>query len=384
MSDDGPGRGDGEAAGARPPNASAAEESDGDCAPDTAVVRRVGLGEGSPEGENSAYVIPERSAVIDPGPPTEAAWTALRAGLDAAGLPVEAVERVLVTHWHADHAGLAPRLAAAAGATIRMHREDAPLVADYDAARRRRLARDRRRLREWGVPAETRDSLIGGDDPSPMRADARVEPLDDGDRVAGIEAIHAPGHTRGHVAFALSTGGNGDRETGGTDEASPTPAATLFVGDLLLPTYTPNVGGGDTRLTDPLAAYVESLDRIERRIDATEGDVRLRPGHGRTVASDRIGDVRDHHDERSRRALGALAGEEGDGGNGDESEDRERAETPWAVARSLFGELRGVHAKMGAGEAAAHLERLRRRGAVERVGDDPRRYRPVEGDHREG
>ncbi|MFC7233104.1 hypothetical protein ACFQMM_20240 [Saliphagus sp. GCM10025308] len=77
----------------------------------------------------------------------------------------------------------------------------------------------------------------------------------------------------------------------------------------------------------------------------------LRPGHGETVDRVRIEAIRNHHDERTRRVETAL-------------EARTKA-TPWALAQDLFGELEGIHAKFGAGEAAAHLERLERDGVVE-------------------
>lgn len=303
----------------------------------------------SPEGENSTYVLPDRGVVVDPGPPGDASWAVLRSGLAAAGLPVERVETVVVTHWHADHAGLAPRLAAAADARLALHEADAPLVAEYATARNRRLDRDARRLREWGVPDALVSGLRDADEPSPMPDEHPVVTLTDGATVGGVEVVHAPGHTAGHVVLDA-----GD---------------ALFLGDAVLPTYTPNVGGTDTRLTDALATYLATLDRVRERARAADAPPVAFPGHGSSVELlDRIDAICAHHDERVRNAVAALPDRDGDG------------VTPWAVARSLFGEMRGIHAKMGAGEAAAHLAFAADRGLAERVGVGPDRY--VRGDAR--
>jgi len=320
--------------------------------PDPTRVERIAHTAASPEGENSTYVLPDVGLVVDPGPPGEAPWETLTAGLRSVGLPVDAVETVAVTHWHADHAGLAPRLAAAAEAELVLHEDDAPLVADYAAARERRLDRDAKRLQEWGVPESTVDATVGGDTPSPMPDTYPVRTVTDGDSVAGTEALHTPGHTAGHLALRS---GN-----------------ALLVGDAVLPTYTPNVGGSDTRLDAALSTYLDTLGGLGERAGSSgapgaEADPDAYPGHGPTVdLSGRIRTIRNHHAERVRDAVGALPGPSDDvDGPG---------MTPWTVACDLFGRMEGIHAKMGAGEAAAHLAFAADRGFAERVGEAPDRY----------
>ena len=313
------------------------------------TVERIAHTAASPEGENSTYVLPDRGLVVDPGPPGESPWETLTDGLAAAGLSVDAVETVAVTHWHADHAGLAPRLAAAADAELLLHEDDAPLVADYAAERERRLDRDARRLRAWGVPDATVAEIVDGDTPSPMPDECPVRTVADGEPVAGAEAIHTPGHTAGHLAL-LADG-------------------ALFVGDAVLPTYTPNVGGSDTRLEPALETYLDTLDDLSERFGHdTDAPPDAYPGHGSTVGlSGRIRAIRDHHAERIRDAVAALP---------DPGDDTETppGRTPWAVAGDLFGEMAGIHAKMGAGEAAAHLAFAADHGFAERVDESPDRY----------
>lgn len=299
------------------------------------MARVVDLGTGR-EGDHVAYHLPERGVVVDPGPPTSDAWDRLVAALgDAQQRTLADVEHVLVTHWHVDHAGLAPRLAERADATLHMHERDASLVGDYAVARERRVARDRQRLREWGIPPQVRSVLVEADSPAPLPDSFPVDELGDGDEVAGLTLRATPGHTLGHSAF------HGD--------------GILFVGDLVLPDYTPNVGGGDTRMAHPLAMYRESLARVEGV------DGKAYPGHGTALALDeRIATIREHHRQRSDRVLDVV--------------DSTAPVTPWMVAEELFGDMSGYHVKMGAGEAASHLLALARAGQVTVVGEDPLRY----------
>ena len=335
---------------------------------DSDSVERIGVGDGSAEGRNSAYLVADR-VVVDPGPPTDDAWADLRAGLERAAVSLTDLEYVPVTHWHVDHAGLAPRLAAAADATIGMAGGDAPLVADYATERRRRLERDREAMRRWGVPAAAVDGVLAGDTVSPMPDSVPVDRLADGDRIAGLEVVATPGHTLGHAAFA------------GDD--------VLLIGDAVLPTYTPNVGGSDTRTlvdgpragstrgleTDPLTAYFETLDRLANRSE------RLLPGHGTAIESGRITAIRDHQHERARGVLAALERDGNDEPRPSETNRTsgdDRGLTPWELAIDLFDDLEGIHVKFGAGEVAAHCRRLEREGRIERVGDEPVRYEPLE------
>lgn len=316
----------------------------------------------SPEGTNSTYVLPDRGVLIDPGPPGDDAWETLTTGLDEAGVALADVEHVVVTHWHMDHAGLAPRLGDAADATVHMHESDAPLLAEYGPERDARVRRDARRLRSWGAPERVVEDVRESDTPSPVPEEYPVTPHADGETLAGLELVHTAGHTQGHLAIVAVEGASDTSTAGDAGHQAPTDAeaGTLFLGDAVLPTYTPNVGGSDTRLADPLSAYLRTLADLEARAeDAPAGGVY--PGHGASVdLRDRIGVVREHHAERIDEILAVLA-------------EFERA-TPWTVARELFGEMAGIHAKMGAGEAAAHLTYLDRQGVVEQVSSTPDQY----------
>jgi glyoxylase-like metal-dependent hydrolase (beta-lactamase superfamily II) len=298
------------------------------------TVHRIAHESGSPEGANSTYVLPDRGVVIDPGPPGETAWQTLLDGLDGS-CGLGAVSHVLVTHWHIDHAGLAPRLAEAADASLHLHEADAALVGEYAREREQRLARDRQKLERWGVPSDVIAAVIDDDRPSSLPASFPTEAHSDGEKIAGLRLVHTPGHTLGHAAFHTGT--------------------ALFLGDSVLSTYTPNIGGSDTRVENALATYRETLERL-READATPY-----PGHGTDIdLSSRIDEILDHHRTRTKR-VSAIVADTGPA-------------TPWEVATTLFGEMNGIHVKMGAGEAAAHLSHLESGEEVERIASTPLRF----------
>ena len=302
------------------------------------AVHRISHDDSSPEGSNSTYFTPESGLVVDPGPPTEEAWHTLVDGIEDTESPITEINHIVVTHWHVDHAGLAPRLADVAGAQIHMHEDDAPLVADYNNAREKRLYRDANHLRKWGVPDDVVATIRENDAPSPMPAQYPVVSHTSGDRIADYTVYSTPGHTKGHLVIANGT--------------------HCFVGDAVLPTYTPNVGGSDTRLDNALATYLETLEQLETILEEHQT---IQPGHGISVTiPGRLDEIREHHENRVETMVATL--------------DEEVAKTPWNVACACFGEISGIHAKMGAGEAAAHLAYAEANDDVQRVGLDPVRY----------
>ena len=308
-------------------------------------VHRIQLDNALFEGRNAIYLFGADdegpTTLVDTGVATAGVREALWDGLATHGVGVEDLDRVLLTHYHADHAGLAGELQAESGATVHVHRADLPLVAReqgaWQALREQHLAA----FDEWGMPGEDRDELLAfldaHDDIAGDPAD--IEPFEDGATFeAGsptLEAVHLPGHTLGLCGFA----GDIDGEN------------ALLSGDALLPKYTPNVGGADVRTENPLAKYLDSLARI---VDADYD--RAYPGHRDPVddPTERARTIRRHHRDRTERVTDVL---------------REYGPAnAWTVSAHLFGELQNIHILHGPGEAAAHLEHLVAHDLVERSG----------------
>lgn len=315
-------------------------------------MERIQLGNTVFEGLNNVYVFRgEETLLVDTGVATDPTQAELVEKLDGLGVDISEVDRVFLTHWHYDHTGLASLIQEASGATVHVHESDAPLVAGEKASLIEEQTLQQEKFEEWQIPDDPREELVAFLE---GHADLRGGSVDvttftDGDRfgVNGLEfeAVHLPGHAAGLTAFAVDY--EGERQA--------------FAGDAVLPKYTPNVGGADVRVDQPLVNYVESLvEVIERDWD------RIQPGHRDPIAdpAGRAREILDHHRERTAKVLGVL--------------DRHGACDAWTVSHHLFGELETIHILHGPGEASAHLEHLETHGIVERevneyrsVVDDP-------------
>jgi glyoxylase-like metal-dependent hydrolase (beta-lactamase superfamily II) len=310
-------------------------------------VHQIQLPNAAFEGQNSVYLLGADddgvpTTLVDAGVNQPAVEADLRDALDAHGSSFAAVDQVLLTHWHLDHAGLAGTIQAEGGATVYAHEADAPLVAQDDDAVEDVEARQRDAVADWGTPADKQRELF---DFRELHAEIRGRPLDvtpltDGDTLSlghfDVEVVHLPGHAAGLVAYVF--------ERDGRREA--------FVGDAVLPKYTPNVGGADVRVDDALAQYLESLERVQ----ALDLD-RAWPGHRGAIfaPSERAADIAAHHDDRTDRVLEAV--------------DDLAPATAWEVSAALFGSLSNIHILHGPGEAYAHLDHLVTEGVLERTAD---------------
>jgi glyoxylase-like metal-dependent hydrolase (beta-lactamase superfamily II) len=104
-------------------------------------------------GSVNTWLLPgEPLTLIDTGPRDDAALAALEAGLERAGVRVEDIELILLTHHHVDHTGLAATIARRSGARIAAFERAAAYGRHYDE----RSASDRRfslaLMRHHGVP----------------------------------------------------------------------------------------------------------------------------------------------------------------------------------------------------------------------------------------
>jgi glyoxylase-like metal-dependent hydrolase (beta-lactamase superfamily II) len=198
--------------------------------------------------------------LIDTGMQTEACFDALARALEGLSVDWRDIRRILLTHIHPDHMGLASKLIALTGAPLDLHRADHELLAhvtDTD------LHRDWQQeiLTTAGVSPEMR-ALVHSSMFEIQQSFERLTPdrlLCGGETIAtahgALEVIWTPGHSPGHVCLY-------DRER-----------RVLISGDHILQHISPNIGWQPGR--DALGEFLSSLDRIA----ALDVDLIL-PSHG--------------------------------------------------------------------------------------------------------
>jgi glyoxylase-like metal-dependent hydrolase (beta-lactamase superfamily II) len=310
-------------------------------------VHQIQLTNAAFEGQNSVYLLGRDdpgapTTLVDTGVATPAVEAELRDALADRGVSFADVDRVLLTHWHSDHAGLAAPIQAAGDATVYVHEADAPLVEPPGDDVHDLVAKQEAAIADWGMPADTQRDLLAfmTDHRDLSGGSVDVTPVADGDTLTAgafdVEVVHLPGHAAGLVAYVF--------ERDGRREA--------FVGDAILPKYTPNVGGADVRVDRPLQRYLDSLERVQS-LDLD----RAWPGHRGAIfaPADRARDIAAHHEERTERVLAAV--------------DDLAPATPWEVSADLFGDLSRIHVLHGPGEAYAHLDHLVHEGVLAETPD---------------
>jgi glyoxylase-like metal-dependent hydrolase (beta-lactamase superfamily II) len=344
-------------------------------APAIAAVHQLVLPTPWQVGPVQVYVVDaEPRTLIDTGVRSPASRAALEAGLDALGLGVEDLQRVVLTHWHGDHLGQAETLRRA-GADIEVwtHVDEAIWCEDFSKERDLAIEDTEALFREAGVPEEIlaaqsaqRRGWLAED---PLCERTRVDRVvREGDRIEfkdfAFEVIHAPGHTEGHLLLHEPASG------------------VLFTGDHLMGDAVPftdyHYVDGAPDPADPLGRrprfrglprYLESLRALRERRFRT-----LLPAHGGVLERPArvIEDARLFYEvrvQRVERALRRAVAEEGPA-------------SPWDVWQRVFpkadpvGEMRNrMYLVLGAldlFEAEGRVRALRDAAGV-------LRYRPAEG-----
>ena len=303
-------------------------------------------------GPVNVYLIAEDPiTLIDTGPKTKEANDALREGLRKARIRVSDIRRIVLTHAHEDHCGLARSLRdEAKNAEVLVHSwESGHRVGRLEYEEHRTL------LARAGVPSTEIASMrkmyegvrqyadsFEADEYSELRDEEELE-FSNG----ALRVLHTPGHTPGSCSFLREA----DR--------------TVIAGDCVLKRITPNpILSPDpidpSRRFASLAEYLVSLARLR-----SFAPTLVHGGHGEPV-----------HDfeELFNRYFRAI---------------RERqtevirlvpktGATAWGVAQEMFPGTDDVHRFLAVSEAVAHLDLAHSEGKIAlELGDGQEIYRPI-------
>ncbi|MET0172607.1 MAG: MBL fold metallo-hydrolase, partial [Agrobacterium vaccinii] len=268
-------------------------------------VQRLTVNNPSPftfHGTNSYIVGKDSVAVIDPGPADDAHFHALMAALEG-----REVTHIFVSHTHRDHSPLAARLREATGALT---------VAE-------------------GPHRAARPLHAGEQNPFSESSDTDFVPdvtLADGEGISGdgwtLTALHTPGHTANHAAFALEGRG------------------IVFSADHVMAWATTIVAPPDGAMSD----YMASLDKLLKRDDRL-----FLPGHGGPVTEPNafMRGLRAHRRMREKAVLARI-----------KAGDRSIADMVKVIYRSTDVRLHGAAAL----SVLAHIEDLIEKGEVQTDG----------------
>ena len=289
-------------------------------------------------GPVNVYLIAEDPiTLIDTGPKTREAIDALREGLRQVRLRVGDIRRIVLTHAHEDHCGLAR--------SLRDEAKDAEvLVHSWETGHRvGRLEYEEHRtlLARAGVPPTEIESLrkmyegvrqyadsFAPGEYGELRDEAELEFAN-----GTLRILHTPGHTPGSCSFLREA----DR--------------TVIAGDCVLKRITPNpILSPDpidpSKRFPSLAEYLVSLARLR-----SFAPTLVHGGHG--------GPVHDF-EELFNRYFRAI---------------RERqaevvrlvpktGATAWEIAQQMFPETDDVHRFLAVSEAVAHLDLAHSEGKI--------------------
>ena len=286
--------------------------------------------------------------IYDPAPDRDHGWDDLVEALDAGGSSPDRIERLVVTHPHIDHYGMAGRLVDETGCELWMHEA---AVDELDAYRdpQSAAARVKQMLADHGVTQAESDELAAFEDWRGFITGIvePTHPVKGGEEfVVGetsFEVVHTPGHSESHICPWSESD------------------SILISGDHLLPTITPHIDFRRESL-DPLGEFLDSLAKIESLTPAL-----VLPGHGRPFedGAERARAVARHHDRRLGSILQVI---------------RREPHTASEISDEIFGtSLLNFERRLALGEALAHLAYLVRRGEIERIEseDGTLRYRKV-------
>lgn len=280
-----------------------------------------------PVGPINIYLIAEDPlTLVDTGPKTDEALAALRDQLRKLGFAIKDIKRIILTHTHEDHYGLAATLQRESGALVYVHEWE---LQNLFGKQQTRV--NRHLLRRAGVPPEELEVMVGRYELIHHYADAVEEAETFRDEqefvfaTGSLRVIHTPGHTPGSCCLLR--------------EAN----RLLLAGDTVLKSITPNpVLNADPidphRRFPSLGEYLVSLARIRN----------LAPTLIKTSHGDDVTDYEEHFyrsikqiQERQSKVVRLVP---------------KQGVSAWEMSCLLFPKVDALNRFLATSESIAHLD----------------------------
>ncbi|MFQ6101104.1 MAG: aconitase X swivel domain-containing protein [Anaerolineae bacterium] len=317
-----------------------------------------------PVGPVNVYLAEgEPLTLVDTGPRYDSAREELEKALAGCGYRVSDLQRITITHAHADHCGLAAELVRASGAEVLTHTANLPRLADNSDAQRMAFYSE---VMHWaGIPVDVMVELarmqrgIGRytEPVTPDRSLAEGDVLQLGGE--DWQVLHTPGHAGGliclyqpqrrllissdHLLRDISSNpiveppapGEAERPRRRSAETLASASAELSIEASVAP-----------RSRRSLVEYMAQL----RRVAALDVTLAL-PGHGPPITDHRalIRERLAFHEERAHRVLETLSDE---------------SLTVHEIAGMLFPTLDPINTFLAISEVIGHLQWLEVEGRV--------------------
>lgn len=297
-------------------------------------------------GYVNVYLVPDENGhlLIDTGWDSAESLESLESQMHEAGFNIGDIARVISTHSHVDHYGLAGKLKQLSGASLALHPQEKSIFYSARVDAGTLLNQENSWLSLNGVPEEPlakfRNDFVKFSrymtPPSPDR------PIADGEVISAgrfnFQVIWTPGHSPGHICLYE-------------------PAEKILIsGDHVLPMITPHIGLHPQSSLDPLTDYINSL----KKVAALAVDTVL-PAHESpfTGLQKRVDELIGHHDQRNSEILKAMDGQ---------------ARTAYQIASRMtwlldvggrsYDSLSLLDKRLAIMETLAHLESMRNAGKV--------------------
>jgi glyoxylase-like metal-dependent hydrolase (beta-lactamase superfamily II) len=286
---------------------------------------------GNPLRHINGYLVtePDGFTLIDCGWKADDVLAALHAGLAEVGAELSAVKRIVVTHMHFDHYGLAGTLRRAGVPDLLLH------AVDWDfASRILTNPKEADRVSDAWLARNGFPVAPSEEDAIHHSLNELTEPtrlLGDAERIGRLLVVWTPGHTPGHICLV------------------DTQSKKMFTGDHVLDPVTPHVGFWSEHRGDPLGDYIASLEKV-----GAIGAAGVLPAHGEPFPDlqRRVDELLAHEATREGQIVEAFGGETA-------SAAEIAARLPWTRRNKNFADLGEFHQQFAVAETLAHLEHLR-------------------------